>query len=133
MTATADRPSTDIERLPLRLEGRLARILGTEADKVEVIHGTPGELPNLRCVLPRAANASISLVLRVHSAAGIPLVAGSVDVEPGDAEFNTAQLAVLAMEGYAHLTAADRHAVEARVWSRRAFATASLVTASDAS
>jgi hypothetical protein len=36
-------------------------------------------------------------------------------------------LAVLAMEGYAHLGRADRRLVEERVWVRRSFATLSAV------
>jgi hypothetical protein len=115
-----------MDRLPMRIESRVSRVLGLRQGDLEIWPGTPGELPNLRCVLPRPATAKASLVLRVHSRAGIPLASGSIDVHPGDQMFETS-LAVLAMEGYAHLGRADRRLIEERVWLRRSFATLSAV------
>jgi hypothetical protein len=111
------------ERLPWRVEGRLARALGGAAD-LEICPPAPGALPSVRCVLPRAVERKVSLTLRVHSRAGIPLAHASVEVQPGDSGFQTS-LALLAMEGYTHLSQRAREAVERRVWSRRAYATAS--------
>ncbi len=66
------------ERLPWRVEGRLARALGVPAD-LEICPHAPGALPSVRCVLPRAVERKVSLTVRVHSRAGIPLAHASVD------------------------------------------------------
>ena len=113
------------EKLPLKADGAVARLIG-RASEVHVQAGTAGELPKLRVVLPRPASARQSLMLRVHSRMGVPLAWAAADVQPGDQAVETATLTVLAMEGYSHLGRAEREAVEGRVWSRRAFATASL-------
>jgi hypothetical protein len=98
-----------------------------QAGDLEVCLSDPEELPTLRCVLPRAVSAKVSMVLRVHSLAGIPLASAAIDMNPGDQAFQTPRLSVLAMEGYAHLSRAERWIVERRVWSRCAFATGSAV------
>ena len=114
-----------MDSLPFRAQGRAAVVLGLEAGELELRSSAPDSLPTLRCVLPRPAGEKLSLVLRVHTHAGIPVAAVSIDVNPGDREFETAPPAVLAMEGYAHLGRAERLAIERRVWDRRAFATGS--------
>jgi hypothetical protein len=113
----------DMERLPWRVEGRLARALGGPAH-LEVCSQAPGTLPIVRCVLGRPVMTKVSLTVRVHSRAGIPLAHASVDVNPGDSGFQTT-LALLAMEGYSHLGRRAREDVERRVWSRRAYASGS--------
>ncbi len=120
-------PISDTDRLPLRLEGRLMSLLGMNTGYLEICSGDPEELPTLRCVLPQPVAERVSLVVRVHSRAGIPLASVAVEMNPGDQAFETPRVALLAMEGYAHLNRAERRAVERRVWSRRAFATGSLV------
>jgi hypothetical protein len=116
-----------MEPLPLRVEGRLARVLGMESGNLSVAPGDPGDLPNLRCVLRHPVTTSLSLVLRIHARSGIPLAYSSVDVSQGDHAFETRGLTLVAMEGYSHLAPAERQIVEGRVWSRRAYATASTV------
>jgi hypothetical protein len=111
------------ERLQWRVEGRLARVLGGPAD-LEICPHAPGARPTVRCTLPKAVERKVSFTVRVHSRAGIPLAHASVDVQPGDSGFQT-PLTLLAMEGYTHLGQRARDAVERRVWSRRAYATAS--------
>lgn len=113
----------DIERLPWRVDGRLARALGGP-DHLEVCTQAPGALPIVRCVLARPVAARVSLTVRVHSRAGIPLAQASVDVNPGDSGFETT-LALLAMEGYTRLGRRAREEVQRRVWSRRAYASGS--------
>ena len=113
----------DFERLPWRVDGRLVRTLGVLGD-LEICPQEAGILPRVRCALPRPVTAKVSLTVRVHSRAGIPLAYASVDVNPGDRAFE-APLALLAMEGYVHLGRRARQDVERRVWSRRAFATGS--------
>jgi hypothetical protein len=113
-----------MDRLPLRVESRTSRFLGLQHGDLEIRPGNPGDLPNLRCLLPRPVTATASLVLRVHSRAGIPLASASIAVHAGDEMFET-PVAVLAMEGYAHLGRAERQVIEGRVWLRRAFATLS--------
>jgi hypothetical protein len=98
-----------------------------ETGYLEICSSDGEELPKLRCLLSRPVPEQVSLVVRVHSRAGIPLASVAVEVNPGDRAFETSRVAVLAMEGYAHLNRAERQAVERRVWSRRAFATGSLV------
>jgi hypothetical protein len=115
---------TDVERMPWRPEDRLARVLGMPGD-LEIWPGSSGTLPILRCVLARPAKGPVSLILRVHSRAGIPVAQATVEVHPGDQSFD-ATLSVMSMEGYRHLGRAAREDVERRVWSRRAFATGSL-------
>ncbi len=114
-----------MELLPFRVESRLARALGIREGDLSVVLGEAGKLPSLRCELQRPVAANVSLVLRVHARSGIPLAFSSVDVSQGDRAFETRGLTLLAMEGYSHLAAADRQLVEGRVWSRRAYATAS--------
>ena len=114
-----------MELLPFRVESRLARVLGIEDGDLSVVAGEPGNLPRLRCALRRPATADVSIVLRVHARTGIPLGYSSVDVSRGDEGFETQGVTLLAMEGYSHLALADRQIVEERVWSRRAYATAS--------
>jgi hypothetical protein len=116
-----------MEPLPLRVDGRLARLLGIQGGELSVVQGAPGDLPNLRCVLRRPVTTGISLVLRIHARSGIPLAYSSVDVSRGDHAFETRGLTLFAMEGYSHLAPAERQIVEGRVWSRRAYATASTV------
>jgi hypothetical protein len=107
----------------VRLENGLQAVLGTPAGDVEVRSANPEDMPTLRCVLARPATSKASLLLQVHSRAGIPLAAAVVGVAPGDRAFETPPLAMLAMEGYAHLAPGARRAVERRVWSRRAYVT----------
>jgi len=78
-------------------------------------------MPMLHGSLVRPLSSPLRLLLRVHSSAGIPLASVIVEVSAGDGSFQTPPLAVLAMEGYAHLAPAARRAVEQRVWSRRAY------------
>jgi hypothetical protein len=118
--------SIDLERIPLRVEGRLARLLGVGEGNLSVVHGEAGALPDLRGVLARPLPDDVSLVLRVHARNGIPLAQATVDVARGEHAFSTQGLTLFAMEGYSHLSAADRRMVEGRVWSRRAYATASV-------
>jgi len=114
---------TDLQRLPWRLDERLTRLFG-RADDLELHASHPGVLPVLRGALPRPAETRISLIVRVHSTAGIPLAHAAVNVQPGDQAFEV-PVKLLAMEGYEHLGHSARQAVERRVWSRRAYATGS--------
>jgi len=110
-------------RLPLRVEGRLAELLG--ADGVDLLLvDRDDELPALRGAFGRAVPGDVCILLRVHARSGIPLAHARVTVARGEHAFETRDLTVYAMEGYAHLKAVERRAVEARVWSRRAYATA---------
>ena len=114
-----------MELLPFRVESRLASVLGIKEGDLSVVLGEPGNLPGLRCELQRPVAANVSIVLRVHARTGIPLAYSSVDISRGDHTFETRDLTLFAMEGYSHLAPADRQIVESRVWSRRAYATAS--------
>ena len=116
-----------MDTLPFRPERRLARALGVQTASLEICTRTTGELPNLRCVLPQPVRETVSLVLRVHTSAGIPLASAAITMKPGDQVFETPALGLLAMEGYAHLGQDERRAIERRVWSRRSFVTGSTV------
>jgi len=120
------RNSQGPERLPLKLDSRLTAVLGTSTGELELHVESPAALPYARFVLPRPVPRNLSLVLRVHSAAGIPLASATIAVNSGEHTFDIRNLTLMAMEGYAHLDAAERHAVVQRVWSRRAFATGSI-------
>jgi hypothetical protein len=112
-----------IERLPWQGDRRVMRSLGILSD-LEVCPSPTDAVPHVRGVLTAPLAANASLVVRVHSRAGIPLAFASVDLRPGDREFETG-LTLLAMEGYGHLSQRARREVERRVWSRRAYATGS--------
>ena len=116
----------DIEQLPWRVDRHLARALGPQQPTLEVCPiDAEAYLPSLRCVFAQPAADNVSVVVRVHSRAGIPLATAAIDVNKGDREFK-APLALLAMEGYAHIGPAERQAIHQRVWQRRAFATGSV-------
>jgi len=108
------------ERLPWRLERPLA--LETPG-YLEVVSGLE-VLPRLRCSLTSPARSNLSFVVRILSRSGIPLAHASVALRSGDCSFDT-PVALIAMEGYRHLSQRARHDVESRVWSRRAYAIAS--------
>jgi hypothetical protein len=115
-----------VERLPWRVDRHLARAIGPQQPTLEVCPiDAEACLPSLRCVFAQPAADNVSVVVRVHSRAGIPLATAVIDVSKGDREFK-APLALLAMEGYAHIGAAERQAIHQRVWQRRAFATGSV-------
>ena len=116
---------TAIERLPWRVDAGLVQALDAPGH-LEIGVQTPDDRPTLRCVLPRPSPSRVSLTIRVHSRAGIPLAHASVQLNPGDREFE-ATLTLLAMEGYTHLSPRARRTVVQRVWSRRAYATGSSV------
>ena len=84
----------------------------------------PGVSPSLRGMLRRPAVEPVSLVLSVHSSAGIPLAYAAVRIPRGERSFETPHLTFLGLEGYAHLSNGDVRHVEERMWSRRAFVTA---------
>ena len=113
----------DIERLPWRGDRRVMRSLGVMGD-LEVNPSPAGTIPHVRGAFATPLMTKASLVVRVHSRAGIPLAFASVDLKPGAREFEAA-LTLFAMEGYAHLGKRARREVERRVWSRRAYATGS--------
>jgi hypothetical protein len=113
-----------MELLPLRVEKGLERVLGIQQSDLAVVAG-PENLPRLRGELPRPIVADVSIVFRVHARTGVPLAYSRVNLSRGDRAFETPSMTLMAMEGYAHLAPAERLLVEGRVWSRRAYATAS--------
>ena len=117
---------SDTEQLPWRVDRQLARAIGGEPRTLEVCPiDIPDDLPPVRYVFAQPAVSKVSIVVRVHSRAGIPLATAAVEVAAGDRGFRT-PLALLAMEGYAHVGAAERQAIYRRVWLRRAYATGSV-------
>jgi hypothetical protein len=113
-----------LEQIPFRVEKRLAGLLGIQEGQLSIVQGQPGDLPALRCELTEPVETDLSLVIRVHARTGVPLAVSAVSIARGDRAFETKSLTMLAMEGYSHLRPVDRHGVEGRVWSRRAYATA---------
>jgi hypothetical protein len=113
-----------MERLPFRVESRLAGILGLEEGHLQLLD-SHGSAPALRCQWERPASDDASFVLRVHAGSGVPLASSPVKVARGESAFEARELAFVAMEGYSHLNPIERRQVEDRVWSRRAYATAS--------
>ena len=116
-----------MEWMPLRVDSELSRVLGIRTGEVELCQPDPTELPSARVVLPQPATAKAAVLLRVHSLAGIPLASARIEVRPGDRLFESPRMSLVAMEGYAHLRQPERRLVEQRVWSRRAYVTASTV------
>jgi hypothetical protein len=114
-----------MNNLPFRVENRLAAVLGIRDGDFSVLQADSGALPRLRCLLRRPAPRDVSILLRVHTRMGIPVAYSAVEVARGDQSFETQNLTMMAMEGYSHLGPAERQAVEARVWSRGAYVTAS--------
>jgi hypothetical protein len=116
-----------MQTLPWRAEPSLAKRLNATGGELGFRYKQAGDLPTLFCALPRPASERVALVFRVHSRAGIPLAVAEAEVSPGESAFESSQVALLAMEGYSHVGQAERHRIETRVWSRRSFATASVV------
>ena len=114
------------ERLPVRVEPGLKALIGMTSADVEVCLEAPGALPSLRSLLSHPQAATVTLLARVHSNAGIPLSSAVCRLEPGDTMLRTPPLVPLAMEGYAHLKPEGRLGVLRRVWSRRAYVTLTL-------
>jgi len=112
------------DRLAWRVERALAHVIGSPTD-LELTNDGEAALPRLRGVLPQPATRRITLTVKIHSNAGIPLAHAAVRLEAGDRAFETPVM-LLAMEGYAHLSERARKDVERRVWSRRAYATGSV-------
>jgi hypothetical protein len=110
------------EQLPWRAAPDFASVLGVRGGIFDVFPGGAGEhIAMVRGVLERPLDARLSINISVHSRAGIPFARGSTVISPGDRSFE-AGLALLAMEGYAHLKATKRQAIADRVWTRRAYA-----------
>ena len=119
-------PISEIERLPLRLDGGLQTVFGVDGVTIELRFPAGDGLPTLRCDLPRAVPSAVSLMLRVHSRAGIPLAWVAATLDPGARSFATAPVTLFAMEGYAHLKHPQRRGVERRVLARRSYVAATL-------
>ena len=117
-------PISEIERLPLRLDGSLQTVFGVDGATIELRFPAGDGLPTLRCDLPRAVRSAVSVILRVHSRAGIPLAWAAATIDAGARSFDTPPVRLLAMEGYAHLKDPQRRGVERRVLARRSYVAA---------
>jgi hypothetical protein len=114
-----------MDQLAFRPDPRLARVL-RGVTHLQVRDDDQGALPTLRGNLATPANADVTFVIRVLSSAGIALASTPVSLRRGARFFETPPVALLAMEGYRHLAAQDRQAIERRVWKRRSSAVSSI-------
>jgi hypothetical protein len=114
-----------MQSLPFRPGPSLARLLGGASAAVSVIDSDAAG-PRLKGVLSKPASRNVSFDVRVHGSNGVPVATASVELGQGDQVFETRHLVFLGMEGYAHLPAAQRQAIETRVWVRRAFVSGTL-------
>ena len=71
--------------------------------------------------LTRPAARPVRLLLRIHNAAGVPIVAGETRVDAGAAHIEFRTLRALGIEAYAHVPADERVRVARRIWARRAY------------
>ena len=75
----------DIERLPWRVDRHLTQAIGPQQPTLEVCPmDAEASLPSLRCVFAQPAADNVSVLVRVHSRAGIPLASAPIDVNAGD-------------------------------------------------
>ncbi len=84
---------------------------GNDHDGIPVVTGE----------LPRSAGRPLRLLLRVHNAAGVPIVAGETHVDAGATHIEFRDLRALGIEAYAHVPAEERMRITRRIWSRRAY------------
>jgi hypothetical protein len=112
-----------VERLPLRIDDRLRHAIDGDLHEIAVISGDD-ECRRLTGTFSVRLARDLAFVVRVHSRAGIPLAVATVAADKGSEVFETSDLTFLGMEGYRHLSRAEARVVEGRVWTRRAFATA---------
>ena len=104
------RSSTD-RRAPVDLPAALVADEATDHDGLPAMTGD----------LLRPAPRPLHLVLRVHNAAGVPIVAGETSIDAGAARVEFRTLRALGIEAYAHVPAEERMRVARRIWSRRAY------------
>jgi hypothetical protein len=78
-------------------------------------------IPPVTGELPRSAGRPLRLLLRVHNAAGVPIVAGETRVDAGATRIEFRDLRALGIEAYAHVPAEERARITRRIWSRRAY------------
>jgi hypothetical protein len=94
--------------------------------ELQVDEAVQAGLPRLYGMLDKAATQALTVVLRIHNRAGIPIIEGSCRIETGHQQCTFSDLHVLGIEAYAHASEAEREQVCARVWTRRAYGTLSV-------
>lgn len=107
--------------IPVRVDAALSGVLAGRSSEAQVDPDPPAATPAFLYELARPTAAPVQLRVTLKSRAGIPLATSLVHVATGAQAVSVPTLTLLAMEGYAHLTLADRQAIERRVWSRAAF------------
>jgi len=110
---------------PLVLRSAVARHTAAVAALPQALTIEDGDdcdgIPALTGELPRSASRPLRLVLRVHNAAGVPIVAGETRVDAGATRIEFRDLRALGIEAYAHVPAEERVRIARRIWSRRAY------------
>lgn len=104
LRSASDRPTAD---LPMALA----------IDDTRQHEGLPALTGELACPAARP----LRLVLRVHNAAGVPIVTGETEVDAGADRIEFSALRALGIEAYAHVREEERTRVAQRIWSRRAY------------
>jgi hypothetical protein len=98
-----------------------AELAGVTALQIDPEEATDG-LPWLTAQLRRPAVRPVSVTLRIHNQAGIPIIEAQTEVAAGAATLTFCALKPLGIEAYAHAPEERRLEVARRVWSRRAYA-----------
>jgi hypothetical protein len=80
-------------------------------------------LPWLEGGLKTAAPQRLTLRLRIHNRAGIPIIEGLTEVQAGERRFVFQELRAIGIEAYAHKNDGERIQIAQRVWSRRTYGT----------
>jgi hypothetical protein len=80
-------------------------------------------LPWVSGTFDRSAPTRLSILVRMHNRAGIPIVEGRCELEANTRQFTVRALSPLGIEAYAHASESQRLEVRRRVWSRCAFCT----------
>ena len=111
-----------MQSLPLRISPDL-NASATDLPTVLVVDDTREHdgLPVLTGEHARPASRPLRLLLRVHNAAGVPIVAGETDVDHGAARIEFGALRALGIEAYAHVRDEERARIARRIWSRHAY------------
>lgn len=79
-------------------------------------------LPALYAHLEQPLARALTVTLRIHNQAGIPIIEAYSQIAVGAATLTFGELNPLGIEAYAHSPPERRLEVAQRVWSRRAYA-----------
>ena len=117
--------------LRIRTNTGLGRLLPLSACPHE-LHIDPeqqtGGLPWLHGEFAIAMPGPLTLLLRIHNRAGIPIIVGESRIDAGLRHFTFSDMHPLGIEAYAHAPETQRVQMAQRIWSRRTYGTLAILS-----